>query len=215
MPKEIIQVALVDDHRLFRSGIASLISNFKEYKVIVEAGNGKEFSEKISKKFKPDIILLDINMPVMDGFATLEWIQENFPEIKVIVLSMDEDAERVISLVRMGIKGYLLKDAEPTDFKTALDTVAADEVYYPNFVTRHLVNNLNQNRKPEPVKLNDRELQFLRYTGTELTYKEIAEKMMVSSRTVDSYRDQLFEKLQVKSRVGLVMYAIKNKIIEV
>jgi DNA-binding NarL/FixJ family response regulator len=214
MPTEIIQVALVDDHRLFRSGIASLINNFDGYKVMLEAGNGKEFSQKISKKFKPHIVLLDINMPEMDGIATTEWLQKNYPEINVIILSMFEDAEKVITLVKMGIKGYLLKDAEPQEFKEALDSVSNQEIYYPSFVTKHLVKNLNTQPAVNGLKLNDREHEFLKFAGTELTYKEIADVMCVSARTVDGYRDQLFEKLHVKSRVGLVMYAIKNKLIE-
>jgi DNA-binding NarL/FixJ family response regulator len=215
MPTEIIQVALVDDHRLFRSGIASLINNFAGYKVMLEAGNGKEFSQKISKKFKPHIALLDINMPEMDGIATTEWLRQNHPDINVIILSMYEDADKVLALVKMGIKGYLLKDAEPGDFKDALDAVSNQEIYYPSFVTKHLVKNLNVQVPANKLKLNDREQEFLKFAGTELTYKEIADVMCVSARTVDGYRDQLFDKLQVKSRVGLVMYAIKNKLIEV
>lgn len=215
MSTQNIQVALVDDHRLFRSGIASLINNFVGYEVMMEAGNGKEFTQKISKKFAPDIVLLDINMPEMDGMATTKWLKSNYPEVSVIILSMFEDADTVVSLVKMGIKGYLLKDAEPEDFKEALDTVSAEEVYYPPFVARHLVNNLQYKAPINTVKLSSKEIEFLKYVGTEMTYKEIAEKMAISARTVDSHRDQLFEKLNVKSRVGLVMYALKNKLIEI
>jgi DNA-binding NarL/FixJ family response regulator len=214
MQTETIQVALCDDHRLFRSGIASLINNFAGYGVMLEASDGKEFTRKITKKFKPDIVLLDINMPEMDGVATTKWLSQNFPEIKIIILSMFADPEKVVSLVRMGIKGYLLKDAEPEDFKEALDTVSNDEVYYPPFVAKYLINNL-QVKTVNGVKLSDREVDFLKLVGTELTYKQIADQMLLSVRTVDSYRDQLFEKLKVKSRVGLVMYAVKNKLIEI
>jgi DNA-binding NarL/FixJ family response regulator len=213
MSNQPIQVALIDDHRLFRSGISSLINNFDGYQVMFEAGNGNEFTQKISKKFKPDIALMDINMPEMDGIVTTKWLKIHYPEINVIILSMFEDAEKVLALVKMGIKGYLLKDAEPEDFKEALDAVSNGEIYYPAFVSKHLVNNL---RVPAGgFRLNSREQDFLKFAATELTYKEIADIMNVSARTVDSYRDQLFEKLQVKSRVGLVLYAIKNKLIDV
>ena len=215
MPMRIIQVALVDDHKLFRSGIASLINNFDGYEVMMEAGNGLDLTQKISKKFKPDIVLMDINMPEMDGMATTEWLKSNYPQVSVIILSMLADPEKVVALVKMGVKGYLLKDAEPNDFKDALDTVSAGDVYYPPFVAKYLITSLQTPFVIKGVKFNEREMEFLKLVGTELTYKEIADQMGVGVRTVDSYRDQLFEKLQVKSRVGLVMYAVKNKLIDI
>ncbi|MFD0766486.1 response regulator [Mucilaginibacter lutimaris] len=205
-------IALVDDHRLFRSGIVSLINSFTGYKILFEAANGEELTRKLSPKFKPDIILLDINMPVMDGISTAQWLREKYPDICVIILSMFEDAEKVLTMVKMGVKGYLLKDAEPNEFEQALKKVSEGELYYPEFVTRHLVHNFNKHT--EQVKLNSREIEFLKLAGTELTYKEIADQMCISARTVDGYRDQLFEKLNIKSRVGLVLYAIKNNMIE-
>lgn len=211
MPTE-TTIALVDDHRLFRSGMVSLIHSFTGYKILFEAGNGEELTRKISPKFKPDIILLDINMPVMDGISTAQWLRKAYPEINIIILSMFEDAEKVLAMVKIGVKGYLLKDAEPHEFEQALKKVTQGEIYYPEFVTRHLVQNFNKHA--EQVKLNSREIEFLKLAGTELTYKEIADQMCISARTVDGYRDQLFEKLQIKSRVGLVLYAIKNNMIE-
>lgn len=207
-----IQIALVDDHRLFRSGIASLINNFIGYTVIFEAANGDEMISKIKPDFKPDIILLDINMPGMNGINTARWLKTAYPEIQIIVLSMFDDAEKVLAMLKLGVKGYLLKDSEPIEFERALQKVSQGDVYYPEFVTKVLVDSINN-----PVEfdnLNAREVEFLKLVATELTYKEIADQMRVSVRTVDGYRDQLFEKLQVKSRVGLVLYAIKNKVIE-
>lgn len=209
---EPILIALVDDHRLFRSGIASLINKLPQYKILFEAGDGEELSRKLTPKLKPHIILLDINMPKWDGIDTARWICTNYPDVHIIVLSMFEDAEKVLTMIKIGVKGYLLKDAEPDEFEEALNKVSNNEVYYPEFVTKHLVSNIN--KQTELVKLNSRELEFLKLSGTELTYKEIAEQMCISVRTVDGYRDQLFEKLQIKSRVGLVLYAIKNNLIE-
>lgn len=210
---ETFQIALVDDHALFRSGIAAMVNGLKNYSVLFEAANGQELTRKISPKFKPHILLLDINMPQMDGIATAQWLRSNYPEIHIVVLSMFEDAEKVLAMVRLGVKGYLLKDAEPHEFEQALNNVSQNEVYFPAFVTRHLISSFN---KPvDNIKLNQREIEFLKLSGTELTYKEIADQMCVSVRTVDGYRDQLFDKLQIKSRVGLVLYAIKNKLIEV
>ncbi|HZX58287.1 MAG TPA: response regulator transcription factor [Mucilaginibacter sp.] len=136
--EEPIQIALVDDHRLFRSGIAFLINNFHRYSVLFEAGDGEEMIRKINSKLKPHIILLDISMPKMDGISTAKWLKNNHPDIKVIVLSMFEDAEKVLTMVRLGVKGYLLKDSEPTEFEDALYKVSNNEIYYPEFVTRHL-----------------------------------------------------------------------------
>ena len=208
-----LQIVLVDDHRLFRSGIASLINNLPQYKILFEAGDGEELTRKLTPKLKPDIVLLDINMPKKDGIATAQWLRATYPDIHIIVLSMFEDADKVLQMVKIGVKGYLLKDAEPHEFEMALQRVAQGEVYYPEFVTRHLVNNFNQ-QQANHIKLNSREIEFLKLAGTELTYKQIADQMCISVRTVDGYRDQLFEKLNIKSRVGLVLYAIKNKLID-
>ncbi len=210
--EEPIRIALVDDHRLFRSGIASLVENFDSYTIIFEAGDGEEMMRKLNVKIKPNIILLDINMPKMNGISSARWLRDNHPEINIIVLSMFEDAEKVLTMVRMGVKGYLLKDAEPNEFEEALHRVSQNEVYYPEFVTRHLVDSINIDFNI--AKLNSREIEFLKLAATELTYKEIADHMCISSRTVDGYRDQLFEKLNLKSRIGLVLYAIKHKLID-
>lgn len=212
MMEEPIRIALVDDHRLFRSGITSLINNFAGYTILFEAGDGEEMMRKINPKLKPNIILLDINMPKMDGITTARWLRDFHPDINIIVLSMYEDAEKVLTMVRMGVKGYLLKDAEPIEFEDALNKVAQDEIYYPEFVTKHLIHSIDA--EFNIAKLNSREIEFLKLAGTELTYKEIAAHMCISTRTVDGYRDQLFEKLQIKSRIGLVLYAIKNKLID-
>ncbi len=211
--EEPIKIALVDDHRLFRSGIASLIENLERYIIIFEAGDGEEMIRKINPKSKPDIVLLDINMPKMNGVAAAHWLRDNHPDIHIIILSMFEDANRVLTMVRMGVKGYLLKDAEPEEFETALQRVADNQVYYPEFVTRHLVGSINLDINL--LKLNSREIEFIKLAATELTYKEIAEHLCVSIRTVDGYRDHLFEKLQIKSRIGLVLFAFKNNLIEV
>jgi len=205
------QIVLVDDHRLFRSGIASLINKFQGYSILFEAGDGEELTRKLTPKVKPDIVLLDINMPKRDGLETAQWIRTNYPDVNIIVLSMFEDAEKVLQMVKIGVKGYLLKDAEPNEFEQALNRVSQGEVYFPDFVTKHLINNFKQ--QTEQIKLNAREMEFLKLAGTELTYKEIADQMCISVRTVDDYRDRLFEKLQTKSRIGLVLYAVKNKLI--
>ncbi|MXV14148.1 response regulator transcription factor [Hufsiella ginkgonis] len=208
-----VRVAIVDDHSLFRSGIASVLSEFSGYKILFEAGNGQEMIEKIKKGQVPSIVLLDINMPVMDGLETARWLKKNHPKIGTIILSMYEDEGRVLTMLRAGVKGYLLKNTKPAEFLTALDTVAKSQTYFPSFITDFLVKNLNG----EPTvmsELTELEKDFIRHAATELTYKEMAESMNVSFRIIDSMRAELFERIGVKSRVGLVMYAIKKRLIE-
>lgn len=210
-----IDLAIVDDHNLFRSGIKSLIQHFPDYNIVFEANNGEEFIKKL-REFKPFIVLLDLSMPVMDGISTAKWLHYYAPEIKTIILSMSEDEKTVLTLLKYGIKGYLLKDSEPEDFKTALDTVCAGNYYYPQFVTAHMMKQFHKSSKEEEnsagIKLNDREIEFLKLAATELTYKEIADRMSLSVRTIDNYRENLFDKLSLKSRVGLALYAIKNNL---
>jgi len=212
-----IDLAIIDDHKLFISGLRSLIQNFPDFNILFEAHDGTELVRKLQSKYKPQLILLDLSMPVMNGFDTAEWLIANYPQIKIVVLSMLDDEEKALKLIKSGVQGYLLKDVEPEEFRTALNIVASGGFFYPDFITRCLVKQLHrpEDKSASQTRLNSRELEFLRLTGTELTYKEIADKLCVSARTVDGYRDHLFEKLQVKSRVGLVMYAIKNNLISV
>lgn len=211
-------VALVDDHTLLRNGLANLVRNYSDYAVLFEADNGKEFIKELKPKSLPDIVLLDINMPNMDGYETALWIKHNYPEIKVLALSMYDNEQNIIRMMKNGAKGYILKDIDPVEFKMALDSVIKRGFYYSELVTGKLIHAVNMMDEPEQpiqtlIKLNQRELQFLKLVCTELTYREIAEQMFLSPRTIDGYRDDLFDKLKVKTRVGLVMYAIKNGIV--
>jgi DNA-binding NarL/FixJ family response regulator len=208
-------IALVDDHVLLRSGLAGMLKE-SGYQVLFEADNGKEFTEKIKREPLPDIVLLDINMPVMDGYATAAWIKTNYPDIKVLALSMYDDEEAIIKMLKNGARGYILKDAHPSELKAAIESLATKGFYYSEMVTGRLVRNIMDDTSTEKAAadgLSDREIEFLKLAATELTYKEIAEKMHLSPRTIDGYRDALFEKLNIKSRVGLVLYAIKNGIV--
>ncbi|MFT3680932.1 MAG: response regulator transcription factor [Ferruginibacter sp.] len=216
-----IKLAIADDHKLFRDGIAGLINGFSEYEVIIEADNGKDLQQQLKIKGIPDILLLDINMKEMDGFETAEWLKENHPEIKILVLSMYENENAVIRMIKAGAKGYILKDIRKKELEQALSALILKGYYYTDMVTGKLIHNISKG--PEDMSsgskaagnLSAREIDFLKLTCSEMTYKEIAEKMCLSVHTIDGYRDSLFEKLEVKSRVGLVMYAIKNKIVQV
>ena len=213
-----VSVVLVDDHVLLRNGLANLIKSFGDYTVLFEATNGKIFIDKLNANLLPDIVLLDINMPEMDGYETCLWLKRNYPKIKVLALSMYDNENAIIRMFKAGAKGYILKDCEPAELRLALDALVTKGFYYSEMVTGQLIRTISDineldNHVKSIIKLNDREITFLKLACTELTYKEIADKMFVSPRTVDGYRDDLFEKLNAKTRVGLVMYAIKNGII--
>ena len=214
---KIYQVVVTDDHTLMRNALARLIASFENYAVIFEASNGRDLIEKIQTNLIPDIILLDINMPEMDGFETAKWLTKNFPQIKVLALSMQSDESSIIRMLRLGAKGYLMKNVEPEELNLALESVIKKDFYLSETVSGKVISGLHQDyHQPlEPVMLLDKEKDFLRLVCTELTYKDIAEKMFVSPRTVDDYRNTLFEKLKVHTRMGLAMYAIKNKLVEI
>lgn len=212
------QVAIIDDHILLRTALARLVNSFEGYTVLLEADNGKDLRARILQHQVPEIVLLDVNMPEMDGFETTQWLHKNYPHIKVLVLSMLSDERTIIKMFRLGAKGYLLKNTDHEELKTALDSVMNKNVYLSEYVSDKLVSGLHKDAdkdNSQPVLLNEKEKEFLRWTCTELSYKEIAEKMFLSPRTIDDYRQSLFNKLKVHSRVGMVMYAIKNGIAEV
>lgn len=214
------KIAIVDDHTMFRKGLAALISFFPNYEVLFDAGNGEEFIEQLSGKPLPDIVLLDITMPGMDGYATAEWIKDHHPGIKILALSTMDADTAIIKMIRNGASGYILKDAEPSELQMAFDEVLSRGYFYNDFVSRKVLGAVSQltdekNTTATFARLTQREIEFLKYASTELTYKEIADKMFVSVRTVEGYRDTLCEKLDLKSRVGLAMYAVKNGIVSI
>ncbi len=210
-------IVLTDDHVLLRNGLAALVKSLG-HTVLFEADNGKDFIGKLDKNNCPDVVLMDINMPEMDGYDTAQWIKTNYWDIKVLALSMYDNENAIIKMLKCGAKGYILKDSEPGELKAAIDALLTKGYYYSDLVSGKLIHAINKiDDEGSDVhtvnNLNDRETDFLKYACTELTYKEIADKMFVSPRTIDGYRDGLFEKLHVKTRVGLVMYAIKNGVV--
>jgi len=212
-----IQVAIADDHTLLRKALAKLVTSFDNYAVLFEADNGREIKAKITQHLVPDVILLDVSMPEMDGYETATWLYKNYPQIKVLALSMFSDEKTIIKMLRLGAKGYILKNIDPEELKNALDSVVKKNFYLSEYISGKIISGLHKDvdRQEDQVLLTDKEKDFLKLICSEITYKDIAAKMYVSPRTVDEYRNHLFEKLKVKSRVGLVMYAIRNGLVEV
>jgi DNA-binding NarL/FixJ family response regulator len=214
MNEKTTNIALVDDHALLRNGLASLVQSFEGYSVLFEAGNGKEFIRQLETHPAPDIVLLDITMPEMNGFETASWIKRNLPAVKILVLSVMDNDTIIISMLKKGARGYILKDSKPAVFKQALDSIRDTGFFMNELVSHKMLNYVTLENKGKETSvvssLTENELAFLQLVCTEMTYKEIAEQMNLSPRTIDGYRDELLKKLKVQSRIGLVIFAIKN-----
>ncbi|OCX52490.1 DNA-binding response regulator [Mucilaginibacter sp. PPCGB 2223] len=207
---ERIKIAIVDDHTLFRSGVTALMSEFDELKVVFEASNGQQMQQLLLKSELPQVVLMDINMPVMDGYEATAWLKIHHPKIMVLALSMYEDDKAVIKMIKSGACGYVLKQSKPRELLEAIQSVVQKGVFINEIVSGKLIRSISSN--PDELKLSARELEFLKLCCSEMSYKEIADQMFVSPRTVDNYRESLFQKLNLKTRSGLVLYAIKNEI---
>ena len=212
-------IAIVDDHTMFRKGLASLINLFPGYKVLFDAADGEDFIKKLQPKSVPDILLLDIAMQPMDGYSTANWVRINYPDIKILALSTMDSETAIIKMIKNGAKGYVLKDADPAELKRAFDNVLSIGYYYNDLVSRKILQSVSQladdqNEISTFAKLTDKELAFLKLACSEKTYGDIAKEMFVSERTVDGYRDALFRKLNLSTRVGLVIYAFRNGLVK-
>ncbi|MDX1954248.1 MAG: response regulator transcription factor [Chitinophagaceae bacterium] len=212
-------IALADDHILLRDGLAGLVTKLG-YEVLFQADNGQDLMNKVAEGAIPDLVLMDINMPIKDGYETTSWLKKYYPDVKVLALSMYDDEHAIIRMLRSGARGYILKDSEPSELRAALEAILHKGFHYSDMVTGKLLHSIHQMDEEEgsasPLQgLNPREEEFLKYASTEMTYKEIADRMNLSPRTIDGYRDSLFEKLGLKSRVGLVLFAIKHGIVRI
>jgi two-component system invasion response regulator UvrY len=211
------KIILADDHLLLRDALSNLIHQFDEFMVIGQASNGNQLMQLFKDGQVPDLVLLDLNMPEMDGFETAKWLGKNHPDIQIIILTMYDSEIALIRLLQSGVKGFLKKDIHPSELRFALKSVAEGGYYYSHQTTGKLANlfhkSTDSHHLVENAMLTDREIEFLRLASTDLTYKEIAAELKLTPRAVDGYRDALFEKLDVKSRVGLAIYAVKNGIV--
>ncbi len=209
------KIVIIDDHYLFTKALEDMVNNFEGYEVLFCAENGKDFIDKLSKvKQNPKVVLLDLNMPIMNGFETLAWIKNNQPDLKVLILSMNDEESNIIKAVREGSNGYLLKNTTPGDLKLALDNLLSKGFYHNDLVSSALLNSVNAKPQKPHEELKDQEIRFLKLACTEMTYKEIADEMCLSPKTIDGYRQALFDKLNIKSRVGLVLFAMHQKIVD-
>lgn len=206
-------IAITDDHQMVAQAFAELVKTFDGYDVLYVAENGQDLIDQLAGNPLPDILLLDLHMPVMNGFATAEYFREHYPQVKILTLSMMDKDEDVARMIQAGVRGYLLKGCHPSELRQALSDIQSKGFYYSEFLTRHLLQSIQAPRavvSPPKSQLNDREQHFLKLSCSDMTYAEIADKMCVSTRTVDGYREAIFQKFNVKSRVGMVMEALRN-----
>ena len=212
-----IKIIIVDDHVLFSQALRGLMDSFEDIEVVYQFKNGQELQEYCANcnDDEPDIILMDVQMPIVDGIEATRWIKKNHPNIKVLAVTTSDDEEVILKMLRAGAKGYLLKDIHPSVLYKAVLETHEKGFYYTEQVSETLLHaNEIESKSLPKVDLKPRELELLKYTAKELTYKQIAEKMFLSPKTIDGYREKLFTKLDVKSRVGLVVYAIKEGLID-
>jgi DNA-binding NarL/FixJ family response regulator len=208
-----ISIGIADDQQLFLRSLSILINSFDNFEVIVEALNGEALIKAIQRlPGIPDIVLIDVKMPVMDGPAAAAKISAAYPEIRMVALSMKEDDHSILSMLRAGCSAYLLKDVHPRELEKALLEVQETGYYNSDTFNTHYRRVL-KNIINEEIKLTDREKMFLTLACSDFTYKEIASKMFLSEKTIDGYRESLFQKLNVKSRVGMALEALKKNLV--
>lgn len=210
------KIMLVDDHTLFRNGLRILLNTIDKYDVVGEAANGQEFLDLLDQGL-PDIVLLDIEMPVMDGIAAANLAMEKYPDLKIITLSMYGEEDYYYQMVDAGVKGFLLKNSDMNEVKTAIETVNEGGNYFSSELLQNLVNSLrtsSKNREPQ-AELSDREIEILILICQGFSNQEIADQLFISKRTVDKHRANILEKSECKNTAQLVMYAIKNKLVEI
>jgi two-component system, NarL family, response regulator DegU len=213
----IIKIAIADDHALFRRGMVSLLKSIEGFEMVLEASNGKELIDQIPEK-QPDLIIMDLQMPIMDGMKATEHIKKTWPEIKVIVISMHDEDQFVTHLMELGANGYLLKDTDTEEVELAIKTIINEDYYYGPFLNKVMHRRfLDKSRKKEAsfgnkVHFTERELEIIQLVCEGLTTVQIADKVCLSSRTVDGHRNTIMDKLGVKNTAGVVVYAVKNQL---
>ncbi len=215
-----IKLALVDDHNLFRRGIAAILGQINDFELVLEASNGQEFLDKISRKM-PDVVLLDLQMPVLDGTATAEYLHENYPLVKIIVLTMHDEDRMVLHLLEKGVSGYLLKDADPDEVEKAIRKVMDEGVYLNDFVSKAMLRKMTHKttvvKQPtlynSKILLSEREKEVLKLICEGMSTAEISDQIFLSPRTVEGHRLRIMEKTGTKNTAGMVAYAFKNDLV--
>ena len=214
----LITVALADDHIVLRHALATLMNSSGICQVIYEFNNGQELINQLKPEKLPDVIILDMNMPLMDGYETAAWVSARYPDVRILMLTMYDSELTLIRLLQAGVKGFLKKDVHPSELLNAIQAVHEFGYYYSSQTSSKLAGLFRESKTGqsplEKIMLDETELEFLGYSASEMTYKEIAQRMNLNPRAIDGIRDNLFQRLDVKSRVGLAMYAIRHGVVK-
>ena len=215
--KKSIKLAVVDDQHLFRKGLISLIKEFEELDIVIEASNGIELVEELKTK-TAEIILLDLEMPEMDGIKTTEFLHRHYPDIKILILTMHNEEEIILHLIEKGAHGFLLKDHPIETLVDAIYAVIENGYYFNDHISRVMVKGLLKAQKIKPsfneVRLSEREIEVVKLICKENTNKEIADQLFISVRTVDGHREKILQKTKARNTAGIVMYAIKHNLLD-
>ncbi|WP_420573196.1 response regulator [Kordia sp.] len=215
-----IHIAIVDDHLLFREGVKAIFQDEKEMEINIEASNGQEFLDALkSMDTKPEVVLLDIRMPVLDGYETAKLLLEHYPEMKIIILTMHQEERHILRMIELGVNGYLMKNASPDEVIECIESVMEHDYYFNNKITkimRKVMMYKGKKRVDHMIHdLTEREIEVLELICKEFTAKEIGEKLFISFRTVEGHRKNLLSKLNVRNTAGLVVLALKNEIVKI
>ncbi|WP_310993798.1 response regulator transcription factor [Aequorivita marina] len=204
-------IVIVDDHILLSQALGELVQGFEKFNVPYLCANGAELLAKLKESDNniPDLVLMDIKMPVLNGIETTEKLKRDYPAINVLALSIEEDEYTILKMLRAGAKGYLLKDTKKDVLEKALLEVMTNGHYYTNTVSKILMDSIGKNVNTE---IKERELEFIKLACTDKNYKEIAKAMFCSYKTVEGYRDSLYKKLDLRNRIGLMLFAIQHNL---
>lgn len=217
MSNTTIKLGIIDDESLFRKGMKALLSESEQLEVIMEAGNGQELLQQLSEGTMPDVILLDLNMPVMSGVETTKALQKSYPELRIVILTTHYSKGFIVKMIELGAASYLPKNTEPEEVVDTLLKVAAKGFYYNDHVMNVIRENMQRKIKTNrviDVEISSREREVLQLICEQFTTAEIAEKLFISPRTVDGHRNNLLDKTGARNTAGLVVFALENKVIE-
>lgn len=206
-----IKTVIVDDHNLFRNGLKFILNQFENIEVVGEASNGKEFLILLENIALPDIVLLDINMPILNGIEAAKISLQKYPKLKIIVLSMYGESEYYNTMIDIGVKGFILKDCDNKELKEAIERVHAGGTYFSQEI---LISLIKEKKNNEKISLTKREKEILELICKGYSNNEIAEKLFISQRTVERHRANLLEKTNSKNSISLVVFALKNKLVD-